>query len=149
MLRTVAMRSEIWSGALQVLHQIRMSSSDGLRAPFSSLLTLVKCQPVKTARARPVRFASLRISRRRAPSASRAWWTGVGKSGRCVLAVRSGHWPRGLESSRALPDHVRVGGHLVSYDVAITRKMSEGDGLIIEQPEVIAWQQKCPRDPPR
>src|SRR5437762_14012904 len=83
--RTVAIRSASWPSARQARHQTRMSSSDGFWSPCSNLLIFVKCQPTKAASARPVRFASLRISRSRAPSASRACWTEVDKSGGLVL----------------------------------------------------------------
>src|SRR6266511_3209176 len=67
-----AMRSGTWSGASQCLHHARMSSTDGGCRPCSILLTFEKCQPATCASTRPVKPASVRISRRRVPSASLA-----------------------------------------------------------------------------
>src|SRR6266849_5946344 len=145
MWRTVAMRSGIWAAAPQAEHQVRMSCSDGLRAPFSILETLVKCQPITEARARPVRFASLRISRRRAPRASRACCTGVVKLGRRVLAVRDRSRPCRLEGSQALADEPRVCGQLLTLDRTVAGQVSEYNGLAVETPEVIAREQQCRR----
>ena len=69
-------------------------------------LTLVKCQPQSSARARPVRLPSLRISRRRTPSASRACLTGVDTLRGLVLVMRRGDRPRGLEGRLATMDQV-------------------------------------------
>src|SRR5271165_4137044 len=104
-----------------------MSSSDGPREPFSILLTLVKCQPMAAERARPERRASLRISRSRAPRASRACWTGVVNSGGVVLAVRNRDRPRGLEGGHAIIDQPGVLGQLVPLDLAVAGEAGEHD----------------------
>jgi len=92
---------------------VRISGSDGVRAPFSILETLVKCQFASMARARAVRFASLRISRRRAPSACRACWTDAVNLD-CVLVVRDGEFPYGFERCPAQVHYFRVVGDLLA-----------------------------------
>src|SRR5213596_3293312 len=112
-----------------------MSPSLGVCVPYSILLILVKCQEHMPARARPVRPASLRISRRRAPSASRACLTGVVNLCRLVFVVGDGTGPGGLERRFAGSYHLSVSGHLMVKHMAVTVKVGEGHGVPVEQPE--------------
>ena len=136
--RTTAIRSGTWSSAPHAAHQARMSSSLGLRAPFSILLTFVWWMPEADASSRAVSLASLRISRRRAPSDSRACWTGVVNSGGVVLAVRDSDSPRLFEGGRTPAEKRAVGGELVALDLAVSGEVGEHDRLGVEAPEVVA-----------
>src|ERR1700722_17350015 len=84
-----------------------MSWSAGLCTPCSILLTRVKCWPVTVARSRPDRPASLRTSRRRAPSASLACRAALIGA---ILTMRHGKLPDGLERRPAELDVRRVTG---------------------------------------
>src|SRR5713226_10156635 len=111
-----AMRSVISPWAWQRVHQVRRSLSDGCCLPFSSLETLVKCQPVRAASWRPDRPASLRISRSRPPRASRACSSCLGKARAGlddgVAGVRDRDGPDCLECRLAEPDGIGVDGQL-------------------------------------
>src|SRR5919197_4433172 len=73
--RAEATRSSAWSWAPHSSHQTVMSAADGEVTAYSSLLTLVRCQPAAAASAVAVSPASRRSSRRRSARAWRACWT--------------------------------------------------------------------------
>src|SRR5262249_9726357 len=100
--------------------------------------TLVKCQLRMAARARPVNFASMRMSRRRAPSAARACLTGdVDKSRRLVLVVRNSALPRFLESRCARADDGSIGCYFMAEHVPVAGEVSKRDRFTVEHPEVV------------
>jgi hypothetical protein len=82
-----------------------MSSSSGTWTPCSILLTRVKRCLVAAASARPDRPASLRISRIRVPSASRACLAALDE---VIVTVRYRQLPNRIERPPAQPRHSPV-----------------------------------------
>src|SRR6266700_7024949 len=115
-----------------------MSSSDGCCLPFSSLDTLVKCQPVRAASWRPDRPASLRISRSRPPRASRACSSCLGKavagSEWVVACVRCCDGPDRLERGLAESHGVGVGGEFLPGRPAVSGEVVEEEAIAVEEP---------------
>src|SRR5258708_23280484 len=133
--RTVAIRSGIWSSALQAGHHARMSESLGLCTPCSILLTRVKCWPVTAASARADRPASLRSSLRRAPSSSCACRAALDGT---VLTMGYGQLPYSLEGFAAKPDVGGFGRGELACGQPVPGVGQEDYQAAIEQVEVVS-----------
>ncbi len=103
-------------------------------------LVFASCQPAAADRARAVRPASSRISRRRSASSCRARWTlddgetamAKSRSGGPVLVVRDGAFPGSFECVPAQFHDGRVVRQFVLDDLSVAGEVMEAQQAVVE-----------------
>src|SRR5881275_557424 len=141
--RSAAIRSAVWPGTPQCLHQDWITAADGTERPCSIRDTLEPCRPISRPSSRAVSPASIRSSRRRV---ARFWrpdrtlddGEDTSRSRRTVVFVRDGPLPHRLERRGAKLHHGQIGRSLMCGRFALAGEVVDQHDPSIEKPEVVA-----------